>query len=233
MPPTTGILAAVRDRRVALVALAAAVALLGGVLFFVRAQAPWLTDPAAVRAWVRSFGPLAPAAFVALQATQVVVAPIPGQVLGLVSGYLFGALAGTTYSLLGATIGSYVAFVLARRLGRPFVERIVAAESLAAFDRHAKQQGALALFLVFLVPGLPDDVICFVAGLTELSIPRMLAISFVGRIPGYAAINLVGAGFATDRVVEAAAVLAVLAVVSVIAYGFRDRLLDRLLGPQR
>lgn len=217
----------------ALAALAAAVAILGGVLFLVRAQASWLTDPVAIRVWVRSFGPLAPAAFVALQAAQVVVAPIPGQVLGLVSGFLFGALAGTAYSLIGATVGSYVAFVLARRLGRPFVERVVGAESLTAFDRHAEQEGALALFLVFLVPGLPDDVICFVGGLTALSIPRMVAISFVGRIPGYAAINLAGAGFASDRVLEAVVVLAVLAVLSVGVYASRDRLLDRLLGPQR
>lgn len=227
---TVKILGSGRDKRVALALVVGALAVLvtGAVLV---GQFRWLTDPFTLRETVRGYGPLAPLVFVALQAAQVVVAPIPGQALGLVSGFLFGTVWGTAYSLVGATIGSFVVFTLARRLGRPYVERAVAAETLAEFDRVTDEEGVLTLFLIFLVPGLPDDVVCFLAGLTDISIPKLVAISFVGRIPGYLVVNATGAGLASDRLVEATAALLVLTALSVLAYRHRGWLFERLVGP--
>lgn len=94
-----------RSRRRAVLYLLALLVVSAVVLLGVRELAPHLADPRGLRAYVRSFGVWAPVAFVFLQAAQVVFAPIPGQVFGFASGYLFGALAGTAYSVLGAAIG--------------------------------------------------------------------------------------------------------------------------------
>lgn len=224
------VFASARGRRTT-VALLAAVA----VLFVVGTVAvgrllPDLTDPIAIRTAVRSYGPLAPLVFVLLQATQVVVAPIPGQAMGLISGYLFGAAYGTLYSVVGAGIGSFVALSLSRRYGRPYVERAIDPTVMAGFDDVAGRRGLVVLFLVFLIPGLPDDVICFMGGLTELRIRDMLVVSILGRLPSYVVLNLAGAQLAASRFVEPAVLLALVSVLALAVYGRRDRVADLLLS---
>jgi uncharacterized membrane protein YdjX (TVP38/TMEM64 family) len=222
------IFASTRSKRVVLATLAVLAAVfLGSVVLFGR-YAALLTDPFALREWIRGYGPFAPLVFITLQAAQVILAPIPGQVLGLASGFLFGAWWGTIYSLIGATLGTVVALVLARRLGRPYVETVFSAETLTEFDAITNDDGPLALFLVFLVPGLPDDVICFLAGLTEIKFWTIVAISVIGRVPAYAVVNATGAGLASNRVQESVTVLLVLLALTGFVALYREALLDRI-----
>ena len=203
--------------------------LLAGSLLF-RVGPAWMRDPEAFRTFFLAFGVLAPAAFVVVQATQVVVAPIPGHVLGFVAGYLFGAAVGAALSIIGATIGTYVAVALARRYGRPAVERLVRPETIDHFDVAVDRRGLLALFVVFLIPGLPDDAICFAAGLTRLDVKRIVAVSIVGRLPGYVVVSLAGARLAGGRTGDAVVLLGVLVAVSVAAYLVRDTIRRWLTG---
>lgn len=204
------------------------VLLLGSLLF--RLGPTWLRDPETIRAFFLGFGVLAPVVFVLVQATQVVVAPIPGQVLGFVAGYLFGAVWGTGLSLIGATIGTFAAVWLARRYGRPAVEQLVPRDTIDRFDAAVERRGRLALFVIFLVPGLPDDAICFAAGLTRIRVRWVLAVSLVGRLPGYALVALAGARLAGGHETDAVALLGIVALVSVTVYLGRDALVEWLSG---
>ncbi len=125
-------------------------------------------DRARVQEFVIRFGPWAPLAAIVLHVAQVLLAPIPGQVMDAVNGYLFGAAWGTFYSLIGMMAGSSLAMTLARRFGRPWAERLIKKETLERLDSYSRQRGALFFFLIFLFPFLPDDVACFLAGLTPL-----------------------------------------------------------------
>lgn len=203
--------------------------LIGGLVLF-RRYVPWLTDAEALRMGIESYGPLAPVVFILLQAAQVIVAPIPGQVLGFVSGYLFGTLYGTVYSLIGAAIGSYIVFRLSRRYGRTYVERAIDPLLIEKFDTFAGRRGLTALFVVFLVPGIPDDAICFVAGLTELRIRDMVLVSILGRVPGYLLINAAGAQLAADRVLEMGILVAIVLILTVVGYLWRTEVLRALSG---
>lgn len=162
--------------------LAAAV---GGALWVWR-EPLWtlLSDRERVREWVASFGPYGPVVSVALNVAQVLLAPIPGQFVGLLNGYLYGLWLGTFYSMVGLLLGTALAMGLARWLGRPLVERLVRPEQLARWDRLADRRGPLFFFLVFLFPFVPDDLVCLLVGLTSLSIPEMLVLAAVGRLPG-------------------------------------------------
>lgn len=200
-----------------------------GVLFLVgyllsRVYAPGLADPDRLRSAILGLGPWAPVGFVLLQAAQVVAAPVPGQVLGFVGGYLFGTLHGTLYSLAGVTIGSAVVFWLSRRFGRPYVERVVEPATVARLDGFLHRNAALALFVAFLLPGLPDDAICFVGGLSDLPLWRLVAIAVVGRAPGFFFVALAGAETATGAATTAAFLLVVLGGLSLAGYLARDRI---------
>lgn len=126
--------------------------------------------------------------------------------------------------MVGAAIGSYVAIHRSRRYGRPFVAKSIRSEWLTRFDDFSERRGYFTPFLVFLVPGLPDDVICFVAGLSTLAVRKMVAVSVAGRLPGYFLLTLAGAWLASSRPGEGLFLLGAIAVITAVAYLFRDRL---------
>ena len=82
---------------------------------------------------------------------------------------------------------------LARWAGRPLVLRLVNARLLERLDRLAAGRGLWFFLVVFLLPGLPDDAACFLAGLTPLPLPALIAAAAVGRIPGIAGAVWAGA----------------------------------------
>jgi uncharacterized membrane protein YdjX (TVP38/TMEM64 family) len=207
-------------------------ALLAGGLVAVTAGlwvlVPSATDPAWVRRRLAGLGRYAPVAFVVLQTLQVIVAPIPGQVLGGVAGYLFGAPLGVTYSMIGVTTGSAAVFVLSRRFGRPYVERVIDPDRLAQWDAFFERSGTVGLFGLFLLPTFPDDLLCAVAGLADVRLRTFLVLVVVGRTPSFLIAAYVGTRVADGAVVAAVTVAGVLIVLSAGVYHVRDRVFARL-----
>ena len=156
-----------------------------------------LRDRAGLQTWLASFGAGAPLVAIALNAAQVIAAPIPGQVIGLANGYLFGVWLGTAYSFIGVMLGTGVVLALARRWGRPLAARLVPPTQLEKLDRLVALRGEMFFFLIFLLPFLPDDLTCFAIGLTDLPLARMMVLVAIGRLPGLIAASWFGA-HATD-----------------------------------
>ncbi|SFR66195.1 Uncharacterized membrane protein YdjX, TVP38/TMEM64 family, SNARE-associated domain [Halogeometricum rufum] len=217
-----------RKRRRFLLHLVLAVLALAVVAVLARRHLVFLTDADELRAFIRGYGVWAPVVLVSLQALQVVAAPVPGQILALVAGYLFGAWWGTLYNVVGITIGSTVAFWLSRRFGRAYVEGIVHEDALARFDAIDDDHARLALFVFFLVPGLPDDVLCFAGGLTRIPLWQLVALAIVGRTPAFFLTNVVGGLLGTNRIGPALGLAALIVVASVLGYLNRDRLIGLL-----
>ena len=195
---------------------------------FIHRQFSFLTDAQALREFIRGYGILAPGALIMFQALQVVAAPIPGQVLAVVAGYLFGVWWGTLYNMIGITIGSTIAFWISRRYGRAYVETIIHEETLARFDTISTDHGHPALFFFFLIPGLPDDIICFVGGLTNIPLWQLIILAVIGRTPAFFFVNVVGDLLGTDQIPTAIVLAVILVVISVAGYRNRD-LIVRLL----
>jgi uncharacterized membrane protein YdjX (TVP38/TMEM64 family) len=151
-----------------------------------------LSDPDHLRIMVVSWGPWGMLALIGLQVAQTLLAPIPGHGLNIVGGYLYGLWLGTLINMTGTLIGSGIAIWLARRFGRPLVERWVPPKRLAQLDRLAKQRGPAFFFLIFLFPFLPDDAACFVAGLSPLPLGEMMLLVLLGRLPGVFIPNWLG-----------------------------------------
>lgn len=189
------------------------------LMFFIGKQSySFFANAHNVREYVYSFGMWAPVVFIMLQVLQVLIAPIPGQAVGLASGYIFGVLWGTVYTMIGTTLGSFIAFYLARKFGRPFVEEVIDKKTLKRFDYIAKDKGVFALFLIFLLPALPDDAICFIAGLTKIRIRTLVLITFIGRFPGFLILNIVGNGIAVSQTALSFLIFGVMMVLSFIIY---------------
>ncbi|MBI3593094.1 MAG: TVP38/TMEM64 family protein [Nitrospirae bacterium] len=171
-----------------------------------------------------SMGPLAFVGFILLQVAQVVAAPIPGEVTGLLGGYLYGPFLGVALSTIGLTTGSYVAFALSRAFGRPFVERFVNKSTMKRFDYLLHHKGAFLVFLLFLIPGTPKDYLCYILGLGHLTTTEFLVIGGTGRLFGTVLLTL-GGNYIRHHQYGRFSILIVIALVVVfIAMAYRDKL---------
>ncbi|NWG02454.1 MAG: TVP38/TMEM64 family protein [Syntrophaceae bacterium] len=137
-----------------------------------------------LKGFIRSFGVYSPLAYIFLQVIQVVIAPIPGGAIEFLGGYLFGAQVGFIYSMIGLTLGSLLAFSLARIFEKIAVEKFVSVETRKKFDYLVEHQGAILSFILFLIPGFPKDALCYILGLTPMHFGIFMIISTIGRIPG-------------------------------------------------
>ena len=152
-----------------------------------------LSDRPRIEDFLRSLGPWGPVGLSVIQALQVFLFPIPG-FFGMLGGFLFGFVPGLLYSQIGTVLGSMIAFALAKTFGRPLVERFVKKDKLDQLDTLARNKGKLFFLVYYLVPYVPKDAMCYVAGLTPLSYFAYLMVSFWGRLPGTISATLVGAG---------------------------------------
>ena len=133
--------------------------------------------------WVDSLGPLGPIAFVAGYAAAV-VAFVPGSVLTLASGAIFGLVEGTAYVFFAAVLGSTGAFLIARHGARAAIERrIEGDERFAAIDRAVGREGRKIVFLLRLSPVFPFNLLNYALGLTRVGLMDYLIASF-GMLPG-------------------------------------------------
>jgi uncharacterized membrane protein YdjX (TVP38/TMEM64 family) len=137
--------------------------------------------------------------FIGLQALQVVVAPVPGEATGFVGGMFFGTGWGILYSTIGLTLGSWIAFLLARLAGRPLVEMVVKAETIKRYDYVMKHKGLFLAFLMFLIPGFPKDILCYLLGLGHMGQRNFLLVSTTGRLLGTTLLTVGGTLFRDKR----------------------------------
>lgn len=153
----------------------------------------WEENKSSLKIFFDSYGNDAWKVFVLLQTLQVILAPIPGQITGLFGGFLFGFSYGLFLTMIGLTIGSTIAITFSRFLGIKIVRRFVNVKIINKFDYLISKGGAFNFFMIFLLPALPDDAICFIAGLTKISIPKLILACILGRFPGMAVLSFAGA----------------------------------------
>ena len=165
------------------------VILLAGLLIAPRTPlGPYLTREGIfqVMDWLRDH-PIAPVIFVALYAGATALA-VPGTILTLAGGALFGLYWGTLFNLLAANIGANAAFLIARTLGRDGVRKLMGDDSsvLARLDGIVERHGFQGLLTLRLIPLIPFNALNFGSGLMSLSWRTYAAATVIGIVPGTA-----------------------------------------------
>ncbi len=181
-------------------------------------------DKERLLALMESLGAWAFLGFILLQAGQVVVAPIPGEVTGLIGGFMFGPVLGVILSTTGLTIGSLGAYMLSRFFGRPVVEKFVSRRVIDKFDYLIEQRGLFITFLLFLIPGLPKDSFCYILGLGTMAPFEFIAVSATGRLLGTILLTMGGYFLRHKMYVNFGVLLVVSGVIGVITVVYRQRI---------
>jgi len=177
-----------------------------------------------LEALVARLGPAGPLAIIGLQIVQIVLAPVPGQVVGLASGYLYGPWLGTLYSMIGVLLGNTIAVLVSRHWGRPAVERLIDPGTLARVDRLTARLGLPLLLLIYILPFLPGDTITLVAGLTDIPLRSILLAVLCGRLPGIFISAFLGSTATALTARQWIAVIAIVAIAAVLIFRCRASL---------
>ena len=144
----------------------------------------FIEDPDSLSVWIDEAGIWGPIVFMLLNTAQVLLAIIPGGPFEVAAGALFGPWAGTLMCDVAMTAGGMMTFFFVRKFGMKFIELFVDREEIESVKfLHANEKYTSLLFLFFLFPGTPKDLMCYVVGLTDIKWTTWLLINFVGRFP--------------------------------------------------
>ncbi len=177
----------------------------------------FLDEPEKFQAWIDSHGLLGQAVFFFFVVFQVIVAVIPGEPLEIVAGYAFGWLGGTLLCLLGFAVGGTLVFLFVRKYGTRALELFLSPEkidSLTFLQDTPKLRRWM--FLLFLIPGTPKDLLIYVAGLTKIKLSEFLLLSTVARIPSLVTSIVGGSALGDRNYLTAILVFAVTAGISTL-----------------
>jgi len=220
--------------RWALVTLVLA-ATLAVVLWLVVTDAPVIRflvrlyrDKYFLRDTVAAWGWMAPLVFMAIQALQVIISPIPGEITGPVGGALFGTLWGLIYSTVGLTFGTLLCFWMGRKWGEPLVRPFLSEHSWNRMNFILEAEGAIICFVLYLIPGFPKDIISYLFGLSPMPFWVFAAVSTLGRLPGTWISSYFGAHVAEQQYVYAIAFIAIIAAICLPLFYYRERILARM-----
>lgn len=189
-------------------------------------------DMAALASWLAGVGPAAPLMFIGLYALATVLF-MPGSVLTLAGGALFGPVWGTLYSLTGATVGAVSAFLIARYLASDWVQARIAADAGGRATRLVKgveAEGWRFIAFTRLVPLFPFNVLNYALGLARIPLSHYALASFVFMLPG--ALAYTNLGFAGREAIaggsEALIRHGLIALALLAAVAFVPRVVARL-----
>lgn len=197
-------------------AIAGMVVFMGLLCWFVgRPMLRFVSEPEKFRAWIDGHGIGGRLAFIGMVVFQIIVAIVPGEPLEIGAGYAFGAVEGTALCLIGAVLGSAAVVLLVRRYGIKLVEVFFSREKILSLRfMQDNRRLKLLVFIVFMIPGTPKDLLCYVVGLTTLQMHDWLWISFVARIPSIITSTIGGNALGEGNYIFAAAVFAVTLLIS-------------------
>jgi len=176
--------------------------------------------------FIERAGIFAPLVFVLLMAFQIVIAFIPGGPLEITGGFLFGGLLGTVLTVAGAFSGTLLVYSLVRKFGRPLVNLFVSEEKFQKFSvLQDEEKLEFWVFILFLIPGIPKDLLTYIVPLTKIQCRQFLVLSTMARFPALMASVLVGDSLYDGRYGMCIAIACISAVLAFIGFQIKKHIL--------
>lgn len=185
------------------------------------------SKPEKLREVLNSYGWSGILVFIGIQIIQVVVAAIPGEFVQIAGGYIYGTVFGTLYSLTGIVAGSVIVFFSARILGYPVVKLLVPQRQLERFSfmLNSRKSDA-AMLILFLIPGIPKDILTYIAGITPVKPLKFFVIITIGRLPALLGSSFIGHNTQMGNYGIVIAVSAAAVILFFAGVIFRNRIID-------
>jgi uncharacterized membrane protein YdjX (TVP38/TMEM64 family) len=176
-----------------------------------------IKDKEAVIEYVSELGIWGPLILSVTIVLQVIVAAIPGHLLMVAAGYLYGFSKGLFLCWVTQVVASQFTFYLARKAGKPLVYKLASPKVIDRWDRIASRQGVAFFIFSFILPIFPADVMSYVAGFSEISPRRFLVANVIGHIPVAVLMNMAGA-YGFELSTSAVVITVIISIVMFLAW---------------
>ncbi|MEG1996392.1 MAG: VTT domain-containing protein [Oscillospiraceae bacterium] len=162
----------------------------------------------------------------AMQVVQVVIAVIPGEVVEVVSGILYGTIGGYLICTVGMLIGTITIYYLVKLLGASFAKKMVDGEKLAKYKfLHNAKKLEIITFILFFIPGTPKDLLTYVMPFTPIKPFRLFIIIAVARIPSIISSTFAGSSLGQGRIGQSLIVFIIIGIVGILGIIFNEKLI--------
>ena len=189
-----------------------------------------LSDPATqmqFEQWVQSLGIGGILLMLLIQVLQIVIAFIPGEIVQVMAGVMYGTWGGLLLCLVGCVLASACVFLIIRKLGRPFVTKLFGEDVLNKYEfLNDSSKLDTLVFILFLIPGLPKDTLTYIVPLSNITLKNFLVLSTIGRIPGMVASTLIGSSITDANWPLIIGIFAVVGVIGVLGIWKKDALME-------
>lgn len=196
--------------------------IIGIILFFILNYDLFLKSPEEVVAYVHNLGFWGPVILFLLIILEVIIAPIPGSVIAIATGYAYGFVGGTAICYLANVTGTLLAFYIARHFGRIVVEKFVNIEKLKVYDEFMTQEGKFIMIFAYVIPVIPPDIISFIAGLSKMRFKVFFMFVAIGYLPYMLLLNYFGETLYTSgwnsKTILMGAILFIITLTGLIIY---------------
>lgn len=172
--------------------------------------------------------------YIIIQALQVVILPIPAAIICIVGSLIYGPFLGGLYCSLGILIGSFLSFFIGKTFGYKIVAWIAGKENTDKYSAIIRKRGGFFLGLAFLLPMFPDDILCIIAGITNMKFKTFAWVTAITRPIGVICMSYFGGGhiipFAGWGLYVWAVLLVFIVAIVVLIYKYQDRLQEFILS---
>ena len=172
--------------------------------------------------------------YIIIQALQVVILPIPAAIICIVGSLIYGPFLGGLYCSLGILIGSFLSFFIGKTFGYKIVAWIAGKENTDKYSAIIRKRGGFFLGLAFLLPMFPDDILCIIAGITNMKFKTFAWVTVITRPIGVICMSYFGGGhiipFAGWGLYVWAVLLVFIVAIVVLIYKYQDRLQEFILS---
>jgi len=186
----------------------------------------FINTPDAFPAFVQQNGLISILVYVALQVLQVVVAIIPGEFLEIAAGVAFGWFWGLLIAELGIALGTLIIFAVFRKLGKPLIHSMLGENKLAKLDRlNAHPKRDAIVFLIFLIPGLPKDLLTYAAAFFDMTVWRFLLLTLIARIPSIITSTIAGKSIIQKDYRTAIIIFLITSAIAILGFLFSEKIM--------
>jgi uncharacterized membrane protein YdjX (TVP38/TMEM64 family) len=188
-----------------------------------------IRKPDHFRDFLASYKSISILVFMFFQVLQVVISPIPGEFVQIAGGYVYGTFLGTVYSTTGILIGAIIAFYIARLVGFRLVKDLVSEQSIEKLNFLVNNpKSEITMFILFLIPGIPKDILVYLAGLTPIKPLNFFIIFIIARFPIILASSFVGSNIQERDYLPVAIVAGITGALFVLGLIYKDKVIHIL-----
>jgi uncharacterized membrane protein YdjX (TVP38/TMEM64 family) len=184
-------------------------------LIFYKPMMAIFKNPQALRLQLQSFGILGYVVLAMIMAFQVIFVFLPGEIIEIMAGFIYGPIGGLIVCMLGSAIGSILIYLFVKKLGTPFIDRLIGLEKIKQIHfLNDPQKRNILLFIVFFIPGTPKDILTYFIPLTDMKLSAFLFITTIARIPSIITSTIGGHAIGVENYVFSIIVFVITGIIS-------------------